>query len=261
MRWHSGWRFMTGQAAEPASSLASTLQIEIAQRVAAIQQHIAAACARAARPTTDVTLVAVSKTVEPARIRAAIAAGVRVLGENRVQEAQTKLTELRALSTEQTVQWHLIGHLQTNKARRAVELFDAIHSVDSLKLAEKLSQVAGELGKQLPILLEVNLGGESSKAGVDAAVLLPLCEAVAKLPNLELRGLMTVPPFLDDAEQVRPFFRQLRDWRDAAQRNGIVGPAFRELSMGMSNDFTVAIEEGATLVRVGTALFGARSYV
>lgn len=204
--------------------------------------------------------MAVSKTVEPARIRAAIAAGVRVLGENRVQEAQAKLTELRALSDAQQVQWHLIGHLQTNKARRAVELFDAIHSVDSLKLAEKLAQAAGELGKRLPVFLEVNLGGEESKAGVTANAVLPLCEAVSKLANLELVGLMTVPPFLEEPEAVRPYFRQLRQLRDAAVRAGAAKTQLRELSMGMSHDFAVAIEEGATIVRVGTALFGARPY-
>lgn len=247
---------MIGQAAEPAA----TLDAAMAQRLAALEQQISTACARAGRTRADVTLVAVSKTVEAARIRAAINAGVRVLGENRVQEAQTKQPELAEQCAAQQVQWHLIGHLQTNKARRAVELFDAIHSVDSLKLAEKLAQVAAELGKRLPILLEVNLGGEASKAGVTSDAVLPLCEAVAKLSHVQLRGLMTVPPFLDDAEQMRPYFRQLRELQEAARGAGIVDANFNELSMGMSNDFTIAIEEGATLVRVGTALFGARNY-
>lgn len=236
-------------------------QQAIRENVASIRQRIAAACVRAGREVAEVTLVAVSKTVEPARIRAAIAAGVRVLGENRVQEAQSKLEELRALSVEQQVQWHLIGHLQSNKARRAVELFDAVHSVDSLKLAEKLAQAAAELGKRLPVFLEVNLGGEDSKAGVAVEAVLPLCEAVNKLAALELKGLMAVPPFLDDAEAVRPYFRRLRELRDEALKTGAVGPDFRELSMGMSNDFEIALEEGATFVRVGTALFGARQYV
>ncbi len=230
----------------------------IHENVAAIRQRIAAACARAGRDVAEITLVAVSKTVEAARIRAAIAEGVRVLGENRVQEAQTKLDELRALSIEPQVQWHLIGHLQSNKARRAVELFDAVHSVDSLKLAEKLAQAAAELGKRLPVFIEVNLGGEDSKAGVTAETVLPLCEAVNKLAALELKGLMAVPPFLDDAEAVRPYFRRLRELRDMAVNAGVVDASFRELSMGMSNDFEVALEEGATFVRVGTALFGAR---
>lgn len=236
-------------------------QQAIRENVASIRQRIEAACARAGRNVAEVTLVAVSKTVEPARIRAAIAAGINVLGENRVQEAQSKLEELRALSNEQQVQWHLIGHLQSNKARRAVELFDAVHSVDSLKLAEKLAQAAAEVGKRLPVFLEVNLGEEDSKAGVAVEAVLPLCEAVSKLAALELKGLMAVPPFLDDTEAVRPYFRRLRELRDDALKTGVVGPGFCELSMGMSNDFEVAIEEGATFVRVGTALFGARQYV
>ncbi len=243
---------MTGTATEA--------QDNISARVAALQQRIAAACARAGRQAAEVRLVAVSKTVESARIRAAIAAGVRVLGENRVQEAQDKLTELRALSDEQRVQWHLIGHLQSNKARRAVELFDAVHSVDSLKLAEKLDQAAAELNKRLPVFIEVNLGGEASKAGLAVADALHLCEAVSQLTHLELKGLMAVPPFFDEAEAVRPYFRRLRELRDEAIKAGIVGTQFGELSMGMSNDFEVAIEEGASFVRVGTALFGARNY-
>ena len=242
---------MTGTATEA--------QDNISARVAAVQQRIAAACARVGRNAAEVTLVAVSKTVEAARIRAAIAAGVRVLGENRVQEAQGKLAELRALSAEQQVQWHLIGHLQSNKARRAVELFDTVHSVDSLKLAEKLDQVAAELNKRLPVFIEVNLGGEDSKAGLAAADVLPLCEAVSRLVHLELKGLMAVPPFFEEAEAARPYFRCLRQLRDEAIKAGIVGAQFGELSMGMSNDFEVAIEEGASFVRVGTALFGARN--
>ncbi len=229
----------------------------VAARLAGIEERIAAACGRAGRARAEVTLVAVSKTVEPARIREAIAAGVRVLGENRVQEAAEKIPQLAAEAAD--VAWHLIGHLQSNKARRAVELFDAIESVDSLKLGARLDGIAGELGKRLPVLVEVNLGGEESKAGLAAAEVLPLCEQLQRMPNLELRGLMTVPPFLDDPDALRPFFRQLRALRDEAVAAGIVGPAFRELSMGMSNDFETAIEEGATMVRIGTALFGARS--
>lgn len=221
------------------------------ERLAAINQRIAAACQRAGRDFFDVTLVAVSKTVEPGLIRQAIEAGVRVLGENRVQEAATKMPELAAIVTEHKVEWHLIGHLQSNKARRAVELFSTIQSVDSFKLAERLDNIAGELGRKLPVFVEVNLGGEHSKAGATPDEVLPLCEQVAKLANLELKGLMAVPPFFDDAEQARPYFRRLRTLRDQAQ--------LKELSMGMSNDFEVAIEEGATLVRIGTALFGARA--
>lgn len=227
----------------------------IAARVKQINDEIAAACARAGRSAAEITLVAVSKTVEAARIRAALSAGVQVLGENRVQEALAKMPEL----ADQPVAWHLIGHLQSNKARKAVEAFAAIHSVDSLKLAERLSQAAGELGKHLPIFLEVNLGDESSKAGVTEADTLPLCEQVARLPQLALQGLMAVPPFLDNPADMRPYFRRLRRLRDAAIHTGIVPATFKHLSMGMSNDFAVAIEEGATYVRVGTALFGSRS--
>lgn len=221
------------------------------ERLKSINEKIAAACQRAGRDFFDVTLVAVSKTVEPERIRQAIEAGVRVLGENRVQEAASKMTELATVVAEHNVEWHLIGHLQSNKTRRAVELFSAIQSVDSFKLAERLDNVAGELGKKLPVFIEVNLGGEESKAGAEPDEVLPLCEQVGKLANLELKGLMTVPPFLEDAEQVRPFFRRLRMLRDQAQ--------LKELSMGMSHDFEIAIEEGATIVRIGTALFGERT--
>lgn len=228
------------------------------ERLDIINQRIAAACRRAGRDFSEVTLVAVSKTVAPPLIRQAIEAGVRVLGENRVQEAAAKISELENVVAEHQVVWHLIGHLQSNKARRAVELFSAIQSVDGFKLAARLNGIAGELGKRLPVFLEVNLGGEDSKAGVSPDEVLPLCEQVCKLAHLELKGLMAVPPFLDDPEQVRPFFRRLRSMRDEALQVGVVGESFRELSMGMSNDFEVAIEEGATLVRVGTALFGAR---
>jgi len=221
------------------------------ERVEAINQRIAAACKRAGRDFFDVTLVAVSKTVEPSRIGQAIEAGIRVLGENRVQEAASKIPELATIVAEHKVEWHLIGHLQTNKARRAVELFSTIQSVDGFKLAERLDNLAGEIGKRLPIFIEVNLGGEESKAGVKPDEVLPLCEQVGKLAHLELKGLMAVPPFLDNAEEIRPFFRRLRTLRDQAQ--------LKELSMGMSHDFEIAIEEGATVVRIGTALFGERT--
>lgn len=221
------------------------------ERLKSINEKIAAACQRAGRDFFDVTLVAVSKTVEPERIRQAIEAGVRVLGENRVQEAASKINELAAVVAEHNVEWHLIGHLQSNKARRAVELFSAVQSVDSFKLADRLDNIAGELGKKLPVFIEVNLGDEESKAGAKPDEVLPLCEQVSKLANLELKGLMAVPPFLENAEDVRPFFRRLRTLRDQAQ--------LKELSMGMSHDFEIAIEEGATIVRIGTALFGERT--
>jgi pyridoxal phosphate enzyme (YggS family) len=230
----------------------------LGERLAFINQQIASACERASRSASEVTLVGASKTVAPSLIRSAIDSGLRVLGENRVQEAAPKIAELRDTISQHHVQWHLIGHLQSNKARRAIELFDAIQSVDSLKLAERLDKIAGELGKRLPVMIEVNLGGEASKSGVVSEEVLSLCEQTDKFRNLELRGLMAVPPLLEDPQEMRPFFRRLRELRDHARRAGIVGGQFRELSMGMSNDFEVAIEEGSTFVRIGTAIFGPR---
>jgi hypothetical protein len=227
-------------------------------RLAEINQRLAAACVRAGRSPSEITLIVVSKTVASSRIRAAIEAGVRVLGENRVQEAEAKIAELGEEVNRLGIEWHLIGHLQSNKVRRAVELFDAVHSVDSLNLAERLDRVAGELGKPLPVLIEVNLGAEQSKAGVEMKAALPLIERLSTLSHVRLTGLMAVPPFLENAEDVRPFFRRLRELRDEARRAGIVPEQFGALSMGMSHDFEIAIEEGATLVRIGTALFGAR---
>jgi hypothetical protein len=227
-------------------------------RLEAINRRIAAACGRAGRQVSEITLVAVSKTVPAARIREAIEAGVSTLGESRVQEAAAKIPELRGLSDERKVQWHLIGHLQSNKARRAVELFDAVHSVDDLKLAERLDRFAAESGRRLPVFVEVNVGGEESKSGVAPVAVLPLCEQIGKLQNLELKGLMAVPPFSDNPEDARPFFRQLRLLRDEARQAGVAGARFNDLSMGMSDDFEVAIEEGATFVRIGSALFGER---
>ena len=229
------------------------------ERIENINQRIAAACQRAGRDFFEVTLVAVSKTVAPELIRQAIETGVRTLGENRVQEAAGKISELADTVAAHKAEWHLIGHLQSNKARRAVELFSAIQSVDSFKLAERLNNAAAEFGRRLPVFIETNLGSEDSKAGVAPDEVLPLCEQVAKLPALELKGLMTVPPFLDDPNEVRPYFRRLHRLRDEARQAGIVGEEFKELSMGMSHDFEVAIEEGATFVRIGTALFGARA--
>jgi PLP dependent protein len=227
-------------------------------RLEAINGRIAAACERAGRQVSEITLVAVSKTVPAERIREAIEAGVNTLGESRVQEAAAKISELQSLSAERKVRWHLIGHLQSNKARRAVELFDAVHSVDDFKLAERLGRIADESGKRLPIFVEVNIGGEGSKTGVAPSAVLPLCEQISKLPGLELKGLMAVPPFSGNPEDARPFFRRLRQLRDEARRAGAGGERFNDLSMGMSDDFEVAIEEGATFVRIGSALFGAR---
>ena len=224
-----------------------------------IRQKMAAACQRVGRNESEVTLMAVSKTVAAARVRAAILAGIKVLGENRVQEAEAKIAALADLRTQ--VEWHLIGHLQANKARKAATIFDVVQSVDSEDLALKLDRVAEEFGKRLTVFIEVNLGGEASKAGVTAAATLPLIEKVSRLPNLTLAGLMSVPPYSDQLEEVRPFFRRLRALRDEALQAGVAASSCTQLSMGMSHDFEIAIEEGATLIRLGTALFGNRNYV
>jgi len=222
----------------------------IQERLAAVQRRIETAAARSGRPSSTVTLVAVSKTMSAAAIREAVSAGVKILGENRVQEAREKIEALPGAA-----EWHLIGHLQTNKAKLAVGLFDCIHSLDSVRLAQELGRHAEEAGRRLRCLVEVNLGEETQKSGVDAAEVRPLLEAARRLPQLSVQGLMTIPPFLPDPESVRLFFRRLRDLRDRLESEGWTLP---DLSMGMSHDFEVAIEEGATLVRIGTAIFGSR---
>jgi pyridoxal phosphate enzyme (YggS family) len=231
----------------------------LSERLAAVNDQIAAVCARTGRATSEVTLVGVTKTFSPEIIKSAIESGLRTLGENRVQEASTKITDLNESVSQYNVKWHLIGHLQSIKVRRAVELFDAIQTVDDIKLAERINAIAGEAGKLMPVFIEVNLGNEDSKSGVAVNQSLLLCDQTSRLAHLELRGLMAVPPYLEDPQEVRPFFRRLRQLRDEAQRTGAVGEHFKELSMGMSNDFEVAIEEGATLIRVGTAIFGTRN--
>lgn len=216
----------------------------IAERIAHVRERVQGAAERAGRSPADVTIVAVSKSVTPQAIEEAATAGIAHLGESRVQEAAAKIPGLRELS----VTWHLVGHLQTNKAKTALELFDIIHSVDSLHLAEVLSQRAQ---RPLPVFLEVNVTGEASKLGFPPEDVAAAAQAVARLPRLDLRGLMTVAPWTRDPEAVRPVFRQLRRLRDAI--------SLRELSIGMSDDFEVAIEEGATLVRIGRAIFGERT--
>jgi len=215
----------------------------IAERVAHVRQRVERAAERAGRSPADVTIVAVSKGFPPSAIDEAIVAGIADIGENRVQEAAAKIAALRGLP----VAWHLVGHLQTNKAKTALELFDIIHSVDSLHLAKVLSHRAQ---RPLPVLLEVNAAGEASKFGFPPNEVAAAAKSIARLPHLDLRGLMTVPPFVSEPETVRPIFRELRRLRDAL--------GLRELSMGMTDDFEVAIEEGATLVRIGRAIFGER---
>ena len=212
-----------------------------------------AALHRAGRRDT-VQLVAVSKTVSAERIHEAYEWGIRHFGENRVQELEAKRA---ALDLPEAV-WHMVGHLQRNKASRAVELFARVDSVDSFALAEKLAADAREQGRTLPILLEVHLGDEPTKHGLSPQELLPVARAIARLPGLQLDGLMTLPPWFHDPEKVRPFFRQLRELAERINGERIAASPLRELSMGMSADFEVAIEEGATQIRVGTALFGQR---
>jgi pyridoxal phosphate enzyme (YggS family) len=222
----------------------------IRDRFLRVQDRIHAATVRAGRDASSVTLVAVSKAIPVDAIRQAVEAGVTILGENRVQEARDKIAVLPGLST-----WHLVGHLQTNKARLAVQLFDLIHSLDSLKLAQALDRYGQELAKPVRCLIEVNLGGEESKSGMTEDGVRPLLEAAAGFRHLRIEGLMALPPFLPDPEQIRPFFRRLRTLRDKLRDEGF---PLGELSMGMTHDFEVAIEEGATLVRIGTAIFGPR---
>ena len=219
---------------------------EIRANLERVKAAIAGACARVGRPAADVLLIAVSKTVEVERIRLAIAAGVAALGENRVQEARDKIETLG-----RPVPWHLIGPLQTNKAKDAARLFDWIHSVDRLDLARELDRRARALGRTVNALIEVNVGEEPQKSGVRPHEIKPLLDALVSLDGIRIRGLMAIPPAAADPEHTRPHFRRLRELRDAA--------GLEHLSMGMSADFEVAVEEGATMVRVGTAIFGPRA--
>jgi pyridoxal phosphate enzyme (YggS family) len=229
--------------------------MEVEDNVARVRERIAAACRRAGRPPETVRLLAVSKTVPPPLIRRAYDAGLRDFGESRVQEAADK----RATLSDLTVVWHLIGHLQTNKARTARELFHWVHSIDSIRIAQKLDLAALCSGDRLPVLIQVRLGEEATKSGAPESDVLRLSEQVGALGTLEVRGLMVLPPFLENPEQVRPFFRRLRELAASVESAGLPNVSMNELSMGMSHDFEVAIEEGATIIRVGTAIFGERT--
>jgi pyridoxal phosphate enzyme (YggS family) len=232
--------------------------MSIAANVASIQERISAAARRAGGNPDDVVLMAVSKTQMSERIREAYDAGLRIFGENRVQEFAGKIDALRNLHA---AEWHMIGHLQTNKAAKTAELFHTVDSIDSPKLAEKLDTAARALGKKLDVLIEINVGGEAAKSGVppDSPALNELLLAAPRLEGLRLRGLMTVPPFTDDPRGARPYFRRLRELRDAIAKRKLVAIEMDQLSMGMSHDFEIAIEEGSSCVRVGTAIFGERA--
>ena len=221
------------------------------ERIAAVQSRIQTACARSRRSVDEVSLIAVSKTHGPEAVKAAADAGLMIFGENKVQEAAAKIP----LSPGH-VSWHLVGHLQRNKAAKAAELFDMIHSMDSVRILEALDRACDEVGKTMKVLIETNVSGEASKFGVKPEELSTVLEAASRMNRIEVRGLMTMPPFFDDPEKTRPHFVRLRELRDAAQKE--TGIALPELSMGMSHDFEVAIEEGAHWIRVGTAIFGSR---
>ncbi len=230
--------------------------MSIADNIARVQERIAAAARRAARNPDEVMLMGVSKTFPVERIREAYAAGLRVFGENRVQEFAAKADALRDLLN---TEWHLIGHLQTNKAAKAAELFDAVDSLDSVRMAEKLK--ASAESKTLSVLIEINVGGEKAKSGLapSSDELEQILRGAPRWENLKIQGLMTVPPYTEDPEGSRAYFRQLRQIRDSIAARDLPQISMVVLSMGMSHDFEVAIEEGATCVRVGTAIFGERT--
>jgi PLP dependent protein len=223
--------------------------MSVRENIEELERRIAAACERSGRSRAGVTLVAVTKTVPPALVREAFDSGIRHLGENKVQEAQAKIAEV-SLSLQSRPMWHMIGHLQTNKVKTAVEIFDIIQSIDSVKLAERVNEHVGREG--FPVLLEVNVGGEASKGGFSVGEVPTAVEQISRLSNLEIMGLMTVAPLADDQQEVRPIFRQLRQLGEAL--------GLQHLSMGMTDDFEIAIEEGATMVRIGRAIFGERRY-
>jgi hypothetical protein len=224
----------------------------IKERIEGVRERIAAAALRVGRDPGEILVVAVSKTFPVPVIQEAIAAGISDIGESRVQEAAAKIAEIDV-----PCRWHMVGHLQTNKARLAVRLFDFIHSLDSLKLAQELEKGGSRHGKRVSVLVEVNLAQEPSKTGVAEAELFPLLERAGSLAHLSIEGLMAMPPFDPDPEGVRPSFRRLFQLREAAAAR-FPRLALTHLSMGMSHDFEVAVEEGATMVRIGTAIFGPR---
>lgn len=227
----------------------------IASRVAAVRERIARAAARAGRPADDIVLIAVSKAQPLDLVREAFAAGVRHFGENKLQEAEGKIAATADLH-EAGLRWHMIGHVQTNKGRRAAEVFDAVDSVDDPMLARRLERGAEQARKHLPVLVQVDLGKEETKFGLDEEHLFPTLEQLRGYKAVRVEGLMVLPPYAEDPEEARPFFRRLRGLLEEARRQSLL--LGRELSMGMSHDFEVAIEEGATQVRVGTAVFGER---
>lgn len=224
------------------------------QRLQAVRERMDRTCEKCGRDPATVRLVAVSKTMPADRVAAAIEAGAAILGENYIQEAHEKVSAL----SRYPVSWHFIGHLQTNKAKYAVRIFDMIHTLDRLKLARELNKQAAKIDKIQPVLVQVNISGEQSKSGIEPQETEKLLHAISPLEHIQVRGLMTMPPFFDQPEKARPFFKSLYTLSRQIAEAGIAGVSMDELSMGMSGDFEVAIEQGATLVRVGTAIFGER---
>ena len=229
------------------------METDIVSNVMGIRQRMAAAAERCGRNHEDINLMAVSKTVPPERVHEAIKAGITWFGENYVQEAREKIPAVG-----QNVSWHMIGHLQTNKVKYVVHLFDWIHSVDRIELAKELDKRAAQNQRTLKVLLEVNVSGEVSKSGAEPSRVLELVRQISVMPNLNVQGLMTMPPFFENPEEARPYFVALRRLRDKIEGENIPGVQMKELSMGMTGDFEVAIEEGATIIRVGRAIFGER---
>ncbi len=228
---------------------------DIAARLDRIRKRISTACARAGRSRESVTLIGVTKTVDVSRIRSGIEAGIKHIGENYVQEARSKFEELK----DKNITWHFIGHLQSNKARHAVKIFDWIHTVDRISLAKKLDDSARkERQHPLPVLIQVNIGEESTKSGIHPEKLFELYRELQAFDGITVKGLMTIPPYCEDPENVRFYFKKLADLLNKLRDQSKKPELLTELSMGMSHDFEVAIEEGATMIRIGTAIFGPR---
>ena len=228
----------------------------LGERLASVRSRMEAAARRSNRSADQITLVAISKTQPTDTLKAGLISGITDLGENRIQEAEGKIIELGR----EAARWHLVGHLQTNKARRAIDLFDVIHSLDSAGLARRLDRLCVAEGREeLAVLIQIDLGGEETKTGIDPRELSELLDALSDCQRLRLIGLMTLPPYFENPECARPYFKTLRELRDELQLQGRFGERTGELSMGMSHDFEIAIEEGATMVRGGTAIFGERS--
>ncbi|HUU50162.1 MAG TPA: YggS family pyridoxal phosphate-dependent enzyme [Nitrospinota bacterium] len=220
-----------------------------------VKERMKKAAERSGRNSNEVKLIAVSKTVDVHRIKEAIKAGHQLFGENRVQEARDKIEDIG-----RDVKWHMIGHLQRNKVKYIFDLFDMVHSVDSIPLAHEIDRIGKKKGKVMDILIQVNISGEETKYGMEAAEMMKIIKEISNYEHISIKGLMTMPPFFNDPEDARPYFIKLRELKDEIEKQEIEGVSIEELSMGMSNDFEIAIEEGATMVRVGTTIFGERQY-